>query len=230
MNIKAFIVSAIAAVVAVPAMAGVIVQNQTATFVSDLEPNVILTFNTFDNLGGTLILNDVRVEVSHEGGAILRADNDDDFKTTNVNGRIIRTWSLSGPAVFAFGSRTVTTPSVFLDVDNGDDGLFDDTGPDGTNFGSVAYGSEGVSDTHPNKALYETNGPGTVDFTADVLFMINDLQFDVAPDQWQLEVQDPYLTINVTVTYLFSIIPVPAAAWLGALGLGVAGWIRRRIA
>lgn len=230
MKTKAFILCAIAAWVSAPAMAGVIVQNKTASFVSDLEPNVTLKFDTFDNLGGTLVLTDVRVEVSHDGGASLRADNDDDFKETNANGRIVRTWSLSGPNAFSFGNKTVTTNVVHLGVDNGDDGVFDANGPDGTDFGNVNYPDELVSDLHPNKALYETNGPGSVDFTADVLLMVNDLQFDVAPDQWQLEVQDPYLHINVKVTYLYSVVPVPAAVWLGGLGLGVAGWIRRRVA
>jgi hypothetical protein len=213
-------------------LAGVIVQNRSAHFTSDLENDIILTFDTFDNAGGTITLDNVRIDISHAGGAILRADNDDDFKEADVNGRIVRTWSLSAPDAFAIGNETVTTPVVHLglnDGDGGDTNNFDATGPDGTDFGNVTYGPLALAPIFPNEAFYETNGPGSLDMTADVLFMINDLQFVVPPDVWQLEVQDPFLDIDVTLTYFFSVIPVPPALWLGAVGLGVAGWIRRRV-
>jgi len=232
MRTRGLVALCVCAATACPALAGVIIQNRTAHFTSDLNNDIILTFDTFDNQGGTLILDDVRIDIRHAGGAVLRADNDDDFKSADVNGRIVRTWSLSGPDALGFGNETVMTPSVHLDVNDGDGGdtnNFDPTPPDGTDFGSVAYGPLALAPIHPNEALYETNGPGTLDMTADVLLMINDLQFVIPPDVWQLEVQDPYLDIDVTLTYFFSVIPVPPALWLGAVGLGVAGWIRRRV-
>lgn len=201
-----------------------------AGFSSDLKGDAILTFPTFDNQGGSLVLTDVRVDVQHRAGVILRADNDDRFKAATVNGRMIRTWSLSGPNTFTAQSKTLTTPVVQLEKDNGDGGVFDSSPPDGTNFGFVSYGNISVGPFFPDESLYDTNGPDTVDFVADVLLMVNDLQFVVPPDVWQLEVQRPYLDITVQVTYTFRPIPLPAAGWLGALGLGLVGWIRRYVA
>ncbi|GIK16295.1 MAG: hypothetical protein BroJett003_12590 [Planctomycetota bacterium] len=218
------------AAAAAPAMAGVIVQTKTATFQSDLNNNVILTFDSFDTQGGTLILQSVRVDVRHAGGAILRADNDDTFRGATVNGRIIRAWTLTGPDAFAADNETVTTPTVNLGTDDGDGAAFDATGPDGTDFGSVSYGPDFSTTLNPNSALYATNGAGTVDFVADVLLMVNDLQFVIEPDVWQLEVQAPYLDVEVKLTYEFTVVPVPAGVWLAVFGLGVAGWIRKRVA
>ncbi|MCC7293868.1 MAG: choice-of-anchor E domain-containing protein [Phycisphaerales bacterium] len=201
-----------------------------AGFTSDLESDVILTFPTFDNQGGSLVLTDVRVDVRHRAGVIMRADNDDRFKEATVNGRMIRTWSLSGPDMFTAQSRTKNTPVIQLEKDDGDAGIFDSSAPDGTDFGLINYGNISVGPFSPDLTLYDTNGPDSVDFIADVLLMVNDLQFVVPPDVWQLEVQRPYLQITVDVTYTFRPIPLPAAAWLGALGLGLAGWVRRYVA
>ncbi len=213
-----------------PSKADTVSYQRTAGFTSDLKSDVILTFPTFDNQGGSLVLTDVRVDVQHRAGVILRADNDDRFKEATVNGRMIRTWSLSGPDMFTAQSKTLNTPVVQLAVDNGDGSIFDSSPPDGTNFGFVNYNYISVGPFLPDLSLYNTSGPDTVDFIADVLLMVNDLQFAVPPDVWQLEVQRPFLQVTVDVTYTFRPIPLPAAAWLGALGLGVAGWVRRYVA
>lgn len=203
-------------------------QVRTASFTSDLQNDVILTFDKFDRLADpNLFLQGVQVDIVHRGEVNLRADNDDDFKTASASGRMIRTWSLSGPDVVGFGTRTVLTPTVFLDVDNGDDSDFDPTPPDGTDFGMLVY-SEAAPSIFPDKSLYEMDGPGTIDMTADVILMVNDLQFLQEPDVWQLEVQDPLLEVEVTLTYFIGVIPVPAGIWLGALGLGAVGWMKRR--
>jgi len=79
---------------------------------------------------------------------------------------------------------------------------------------------------HPDINLYETNGPGKVEFVADVLLMINDLQFVEAPDRWQLEVEAPYLDVEVKLKYTY--IPEPASLTLVLMGVGAVLLRRRR--
>lgn len=209
---------------------GVIVHHQTASFVSDLQPNQFLVFPTFDNQGGTLILNDVRVDVQHRAAVTLRADNDDRYKNARVNGRMIRLWTLTAPDIFASGNKIVTTSVVDLSFDDGDGRFLDSSPADGTEFfGPINY-AEFAGLFHPSHAPYETNGAGTVTFVADVLLMVNDLQFINQPDSWQLEVQRPSLNIDVTLTYTFSVVPLPPAMWLALFGLATTGWIARRVA
>jgi len=196
-----------------------------ARFDSDLNPNVMLVFPGFNNEGGTLILQDVQVDFRHESAVVLRADNDDPFKTAIVNGRMFRSWTTTGPGVVGNGSKIVTTPQVFLDMDDGDGKIFDPTPPDGTDFGRVHYDLPSGTH-HPDINLYETNGPGKVEFVADVLLMINDLQFVEAPDRWQLEVEAPYLDVEVKLKYTY--IPEPASLTLVLMGVGAVLLRRRR--
>lgn len=198
---------------------------EMASFVSDLQGNQILTFPTFDTQGGTLELQDVRVDFRHVGRVRLGADNDDPFKTATVNGRMIRSWMATGPGVLTNEMRILATPPVFLDVDNGDAQNFDPNPPNGTWFNGPLFYDDPGDTFHPALALYTTDGPGTVDFVVDVLLMVNDLQFQgTPPDAWTLEVQDPLLQVEATITYTF--IPEPATLLL--LLAGGAALLRRR--
>lgn len=236
--------AAILAMVGLCATAGLaappdpIVQNGSASFSSDLEANKTITLNSFDTtadygapLGQWAQLDAVKVIISFSGYADVRGDNDDPLKTANVNGRIIRTWALTGPgALSSLGTKTVQSVIVALGVDNGDGGVFDATGPDGTDFaGPLSFANEpGVgSPFSPAVAPYQSAGAGNVNFIVDVLAMVNDLQFDVSPDQWQLEVQNPDLTVNVQLEYDWSIVPEPASMSILALG-GLGVLLRRR--
>jgi len=222
------------------AMGDVISQSDSVSFSSDLEADKTITLDSFDTtadyglpLGQWADLILVTVTVTHEGSATMGADNDDPFNTTNVNARVVRTWALTGPGVTSSASKTVQSQPVFLDVDDtdgGDPDLFDPTPDDGHDFGALGYPSEAAAvlpNGTPAPALYETVGPGTVDFIVDVVAMVNDLQFDVAPDAWQMEVENPILTVTVDLDYEWIAVPEPATASLIAV-VGAAVLLRRR--
>lgn len=220
-----FTVAGLVIVVCGPAaQADVISYCDTASFTSDTELDIVLSLPSFNTSGG-LTLNSVTVDIFHNGSANIRGDNDDDFNECDVNARMIRTWTATGPDVFQLGNETVTSAVINLGVDNGDDGVFDDTPPDGTDFGGpLSY--DLLSGSHdPAKGLYETVGPGTVDFVIDVLTMVNDQQFiGPSPDQWQLEVQNPILDVEVCVTYDY----IPEPATLSLLVFGGLALLRKR--
>lgn len=199
------------------------------TFTSDLEDPKTILIPRFDNMGGLRTLLDVTVTICHSGQVDMAADNDDDFQGAVVRGRMIRQYSVSGGGVFSFGGQTTNTPFVSLEADDGDggdDNIFDKTGPDGHDFGTIAYGPMADGPYNPAEALYD-GAPGNVMFSVSPILMVNDLQFQDppgAPDAWQLEVLNPLMTIEVKVTY--SYVPEPATA--GLLGLGGLVFLRRR--
>jgi hypothetical protein len=202
----------------------------SATFTSDTEANKTITLPSWDSTQGALY--SVTVEWLYSGSCAIGADSDDPFKTSTVNARLIRTWSGTGPGgVAAFGNTTVTSPTVSLGVDNGDGTNLDTAGPDGNDFGTLSFGdipADFFAPLNPATAPYITAGPGTVNFIADVQTMVNDLQWTNSPDQWQLDVRNPKLTVKVKLTYDGEYIPEPATASLMLVGLGAMVAIRRR--
>ncbi len=200
-------------------------------FTSDTGPDKDVVLPSFNTMGGYRILTDVLVELFHNGYCDTRADNDDPYKSAEVNSRIIRTWTESGPGVAGFGNKTVTSPVVSLSEDNGDGELWDETPPDGTDFGGPLWYTNVLAGSfNPSIALYATPGLDVVTFTVDVNLMVNDLQFvGTAPDRWQMEVQNPVLTVETRVTYTYEIIPEPGGIVLLGLGslLGVLKFRRR---
>lgn len=204
----------------------------SVSFSSDAQAGQSIVLPSFDTMGGTRTLLSVQVDVLHRGSVQARGDNDDDFKEADVQARMIRQFALFGPGVAALGSKMVNGPTVHLGVDNGDDGMFDATGPDGTDFGMLSYAFENAfgSPFGPSPLLYATPGPNTVVFNVpgfnepnSQLLMVNDQQFfGPAPDQWQLEVQNPLLEIKVAVTYNW----IPEPMTLSLVGLG--GLLLRR--
>lgn len=203
----------------------------SVSFVSDLENDKNIDIPKFDNMGGLRTLLGVTVEVCHSGQVDLLADNDDAFQGGTVRGRMIRQYSLFGAGVASFGGQTVNTAFVNLSADDGDGGdnnVFDPTPPDGHDFGTVSYGPLVDGPFFPNLLLYDSNGPGIVSYMVTPVLMVNDLQWqmDAQPDDWQLQVADPLMTVEVKVSYTY--IPEPATA--GLIGLGGLGmlWARRR--
>ena len=219
------------------AQADVISDSGTVSFTSDLEDPKVVELMSFDTtadlcpLGLDTVLQSVTVTFSFDGGADLAGDNDDPFQSADMNGRVIRTWTATGPGVAAFGTETVTTAIIPLDPDDGDLGIFDPNPPDGHDFGTVGFSGEGGGIYSPTPALYETAGPGTVQFAVNPEAMVNDLQFGITPDAWQLEVQNPFMDVHVEVVYDYECVPEPSTfvlAGFGLLGLLACAWRSRK--
>lgn len=221
------IASSLLAAVASPSSADSISFMDQVKFISDLQPTATVTLPAFDTLGNTLTLTNVLVEVFHFASVELKADNDDPFQGATVRGRMFRQWSLTGPGVVSGGNQMAQTPFVNLLADDGDGGNpfnFDPTPPDGVDFGLLSYGPLLASSHNPAFGPYTDTG--TVDFFVTPLLMSQDLQFVTPPDSWQLDVQNPSMTVVVKVTYDY--VPEPASLTFLALGSGAMLLRRRR--
>jgi len=198
------------------------------TFTSDADPNAItgMALPQFNMPGMTL--TGVSVSVLHSGSADIAGDNDDPFKTCDVDARIVRQFSVTGTedaGFFAFGSKTIFSPVANLLQDNGDLGLFDPTAPDGVAFGLLSYANEFALGSPYARPLLPYIGAGLMHFTVGSLLIVNDQQFvGPAPDAWQLQVENPLLTVKMAVMYTYT--PEPTA--LSLLATGALLLLRRR--
>jgi len=126
------------------------------------------------------------------------------------------------------GAKTLTSAPETLTADNGDGNAWDPTAPDGHAFTTLSFAGEDGGSDNPDKSLYETAGPGTVDFDVTPVNMVNDLQFTVTPDEYQSEVQNPLMTVRVDLTYEYACVPEPGTLLLAVFGAAVLGMVRLR--
>jgi PEP-CTERM motif len=202
----------------------------STSFQSSLQPPSLVSVPKFDDLGGSLTLTNVLVEFLHDGSVDLEGDNDDPFdhgQSLFVRGQMIRSWSVTGPAGLNSGAtKIVNTGLVPLSPDDGDGGdndLFDNTGPDGHDFGTVSYATLTVA--HPAQPLAAYLGLGTADFNFTPDVVSQTLEFTpYVPDAWQLMVENPIMNLKVKVTYEYT----PEPSTLSLLGLGALALIRRK--
>jgi len=200
----------------------------SVSFTSDMLPPGLMSVETFDTNLGTL--QSVTIELFHSGAVTAKADNDDPFNSAQAMARMIRAWNLSGPGLdpaVVWDYKIITSSAQTLDPDDGDGGnvaMLDPTAPDGHDFGILTYNSPAGVYNPANISLYETLGPGTVTFTVTPVLMVNDLAFaGASPDAWQMEVQDPDMTVTAKVTYTY----IPEPATLSLLVLAVP-FLRRK--
>jgi hypothetical protein len=223
---KTFMTTIAVLAVAGSATAAIESWSNQVSFISDAEPAGSVSIPQFDTLGGTRSLNSISITYCFKGSADIAADNDDPFKAGSANGRIIRTFTATGPGgAFGFGTKTIITAAVALAADNGDGaGSFDSTGPDGVVFPTLAFPYEVAM--VGGAALGPYLGAGSVNFSVTPSVMVNDLQFS-ATDQYQTQVSNPDLTVQIKVDYDYTIVPAPGALALMGMGGLVAGRRRR---
>jgi hypothetical protein len=101
-------------------------------------------------------------------------------------------------------------------IDDGDGLMFDDTAPDGTDFGGpVGYVDDWAGTFSPKIAYYQADGNETVDFSFSPQQMTNDTQFfGEAPDLWQMQIANPIVTIEMEVIYDYDVLAIPGDATL----------------
>lgn len=231
MKVSRIMVAAVACLcVSSAAMADSYMVMGSTSFESALQPPSMVSVPKFDDMGGTLTLTGVLVEFCHDGSVDMAGDNDDPFdhgQQLFVQGQMIRSWSVVGPAGLNSGAtKIVNTGLIPLSPDDGDGGnndVFDSSGPDGHDFGTISYSTLTVS--HPGEPLLAYTGAGTADFVFSPDVVSQTLNFaPYVPDAWQLEVQNPVLNLKVKVTYEYT----PEPSTLSLLGLGALGLIRRK--
>ncbi|MCK4657891.1 MAG: choice-of-anchor E domain-containing protein [Phycisphaerae bacterium] len=208
------------------ALADTVSYSGSIVFSSDLEPDKTVTLPSFDTSGGD-ILQSVLVEFFHSGSADLAADNDDEFQGGTANARIIRTFiahNVPGWGFDVVGTNTEQSDPVSLTADDGDGDQFDPTAPDGHSFDTLNFTDLAAGAAFPTLSAYETSGTGTVVFPITPDVMVNDLQWVVNPDAWQLEVENPFFEVEVQVTYTY----IPEPGMLSLMALGGLGLLRRR--
>ena len=192
---------------------------QSLNFSFPLSPgDATLTFDQFDDQGGTRVLKEVRLFLDGFIQASVTAENDStlpapDF-ALNLSGNMSVTFgNLSGTGLFneTFNTDGSVGPS------DGNPG----SGPDFWDFGTVSDSATDDDDTTTDLAQYIGGGTIDADIVASGGFSVS------GSTDSTLVITDFGASGSVTIEYIYNIIPAPAGlAIFGAAGL--AGTRRRR--
>ncbi|NOU35336.1 MAG: choice-of-anchor E domain-containing protein [Kiritimatiellaceae bacterium] len=205
---------------------------QTKTFSGSPNYSSILTFNKFDDAGGTYTLNSIFVSVvlNTAAGASLGIDNDGQNPASGTasfgsNGGITASdVTLLKQNFSTFYGTLVSTSSkqMTLAADDGDSTTFSTSG---TDYDALVTSATSVSDNaYLSSAVFDQyKGNGTYTVTYGVNQYLSMGAFSGAQFQGNPVSADGSMSIQYNYT-----IPEPASASLTALIFVAGFWIRRR--
>lgn len=215
------------------AKAATIVQTQTFSFVPAATQD--LTFNRFDTLGGTRILNSVTITTSlTKTGGALYVDNDSGIGasgsisqtvTLNLGSEDVSMVSSLGQPI-GTNVRALTSYFVTLGGDDGDGAGYQAGGVD---WGGTTFAESTVNQTREVSSSFQGSytGTGTFVITADGDQSINTSSVGGANGSFEPASASGFVTITYDYT---SLTPVPEPGPWMMVGVGLSGALlfRRR--
>ncbi len=176
-----------------------------------------LSFDQFDDLGGTLILEGVSMSFDGSVSAAVTAENDSSLPSPDFALNMTGFVSVSFGTLDDFAGYNEVFASGGVDATDGVPG----SGPDFHDFGTVGDTATGDDSTTTGLGVYI--GGGTIDAVVDAT---GGFSISGSTDS-SLTFEDFMSSGTVTIVYKYSLVPAPGA--LALLGLaGVAGRRRRR--
>lgn len=218
------------------AHATIITYQNTVTFTT-VGTNGLLLPQFNPTLGS---LNSITVNIYGTGTATFAVDNDYSGGGIDATANMQHSFLVTAPGVSTNGGDSWTN-TVTLAPDNGDAfSLFDPTGPDGYNWGTITngeYTTPGSPITVNNAFFAAYTGTGNTTFNINAQNFTSEIN-GVAPwygpgNEFYLGnmVTNPSLQVRVQVSYNYSgdpSVPEPSTWALLAMGLFGVGVIRRR--
>ncbi len=205
---------------------------QTKTFSGQPNYSSVLTFNQFDDHGGTYTLNSVflTVVLNTAAGASLGIDNDGAQSASGLvefgsNGSITSSdvgLNKASGGTFYGSLASVSGKTMNLSADDNDGVLYSTAG---TDYGVLTTSATSKStNAYIKSSVFEDYiGAGTYTLTYGVNQYMNMAAFSGVQFQGNPVTADGSISIEYDYT-----IPEPASMSLIAVAIGAAAWIRRR--
>lgn len=206
---------AVLAGAAATSLAGVDTQTQNWSF--PLSPNTAtLTFNKFNDAGGTKVLTKVEMLFNAGMGANVTAENDSTLPAPDFAVNLSGFVTVSFSSLSGFAGLTQSGSAGVAATDG-----ISDSGPDFHNFGYLSDSDFGSDDTTSGLGGYY--GPGTINAT---VFGSGGFSVSGTTDS-TLHLSDFTGSGDVTIKYYWDPVPAPASLGIAAMGMIVAGRRRR---